>query len=154
LNPDKDVELRAQLEARAVNISTALKQSLPKNVGFALVLFDFGVEGSLAYTGTGDRTDTITMLETLLEHLKYEDFPKKIVSDADAARLLARCIVEHGIRMNHELIVRGGHPVLTLAHERRLVAEYGQVALVAYYSPEDPELPVEMRMMLSKLADQ
>lgn len=38
--------------------------------GFALLMYDFGPDGFLAYTGNGDREGTIRLLREHLKHLE------------------------------------------------------------------------------------
>jgi hypothetical protein len=47
------------LEYDARNMADTLKQELPKGVGFALFLFDYGGKGRLTYLSTARREDMI-----------------------------------------------------------------------------------------------
>lgn len=62
---------RLSLERRCAALGRRLKaEEMPENVGFALVMFDYGEAGSMAYVGSGQRADVINMLEELLRKLR------------------------------------------------------------------------------------
>lgn len=45
----------------------------PRNIGFALVLFDLGSGGDMSYMSNGKREDMIKCLQELLGHLEQGD---------------------------------------------------------------------------------
>ena len=63
---------RLELEANCAELGRLLRKGMGPGVGFALVLFDFGPKGSMAYTGTGVRQDVIKMLAELLDKLRAD----------------------------------------------------------------------------------
>lgn len=60
-----------KLEQKARDIGKLIMKGLPKNVGFTLVLFDFGVGGNMTYVSNGRRLDILNMLKEL--HDKISD---------------------------------------------------------------------------------
>lgn len=67
-NPEEAFQ-RAMLERLAVLLAGGLKQALPPELGFALVIFDFGEGRNLAYASSGQRADMQRALAELLERL-------------------------------------------------------------------------------------
>lgn len=61
---------REELENEVAYIAKALVAALPPGVGMALVLFDFGEAGSMAYASNGTRQDMIEMFRELLRKLE------------------------------------------------------------------------------------
>jgi hypothetical protein len=60
---------REQLEAQCKEIGDVIREAAP-GLGFALVLFDFGEKGNMAYVSTAQRADTIKMLRELCGNLE------------------------------------------------------------------------------------
>lgn len=63
-------EARHELEELVRGIGQAIIRALPEGVGFALILADFGDEGSFAYTANMDRGDFLNLLREALEKLQ------------------------------------------------------------------------------------
>jgi hypothetical protein len=69
------VNRREELEAICFAIGGEIKKEMDdKNsgppIGFALLMYDFGPGGFLAYCGNGDREGTIRLLREHLKHLE------------------------------------------------------------------------------------
>ncbi len=67
-----DMARRVTLEAATADIARRLKGEMPDGVGFCLVLFNFGSEGSMAFASTGQRADTKAMLRELLDKMESD----------------------------------------------------------------------------------
>lgn len=70
--PHEDPEAafqRMMLERLTALLATGLKEVLPPELGFALVVFDFGEGGNLAYASNGQRADMQRALAELLERM-------------------------------------------------------------------------------------
>ena len=65
---------REQLQRIAAGVAQAVSGYLPKGagIGFAVVLFDFGDGGNMAYASNGNRGDVAKTLRELLEKLLFE----------------------------------------------------------------------------------
>ncbi len=61
---------RLSLENECLLIGRALGQAMPKNVGFALLMFDFGDAGNLAYVSNAKREDMIRAVEEWLTKVR------------------------------------------------------------------------------------
>lgn len=66
---------RKQLESECFALGRKLKQELEvqphtQNVGFALVLFDYGAAGNMAFVSTAQRMDCIALLKELIGKLE------------------------------------------------------------------------------------
>ncbi len=62
-------------------IRAAVNQAAPHGgLGFALVLFDFGDAGNMAYVANGDRRGVIATLEELLANLKADTVARGVRS--------------------------------------------------------------------------
>ncbi len=61
---------RGSLEILAVEwsrrIGRKMKQQLPPGVGFALLVFDFGEKGNLAYVSNADRADMLVAMREFI----------------------------------------------------------------------------------------
>jgi hypothetical protein len=62
----KQVRLLLESQARR------LAEGCPAGVGFALMIFDFGEGGNMAYVSNAERADMIRALEELLQKLKQD----------------------------------------------------------------------------------
>ncbi|MEP6651803.1 MAG: hypothetical protein ABJA82_00500 [Myxococcales bacterium] len=62
-------ELEAHCATIGRAVGNALKDVMPEGVGFALVMFDFGPGGSLAYCSSAQREDMIKVLAEMRETL-------------------------------------------------------------------------------------
>lgn len=51
--------------------AAALQIGLEERVGYALILFDFGEEGNLAYASNADRSDMIKTLKEMIKKLEH-----------------------------------------------------------------------------------
>ena len=59
---------RLELEDKCAYIAKhVLKPAMPPNVGFTLLLFDFGAEGNMAYISTANRDDMIKAMHEFIE---------------------------------------------------------------------------------------
>lgn len=68
-------EKQKELEKLAAEIGRAIGQSVdgifgPRRVGYAMLLFDFGDSGNMAYASNGKRDDMIKALTELIGHLR------------------------------------------------------------------------------------
>lgn len=63
---------RKRIEEICRLLAESIIKRLPKGVGMALILYDFGEKGNLAYMSNGNRQDMIATLTELLEHIKNE----------------------------------------------------------------------------------
>lgn len=61
---------RVELETAVWEIGKVITRVVPPGVGFALILADFGAEGSFAYTANMDREDFLKLLAEALEKLQ------------------------------------------------------------------------------------
>lgn len=68
-----------ELEAKARDIGRLLKRTMPKGVGFTLLLFDFGHDGWMTYLSSADRQDMIKAMREFIFKLESgaEDFPQQ-----------------------------------------------------------------------------
>lgn len=64
---------RVALEEEVGVYARFLGEQMKPGVGFCLVLFNFGAEGSMAYASTGRREDTVSMLRELLDKMVVEE---------------------------------------------------------------------------------
>lgn len=64
---------RFALEGVVAKQARELRARLPQGVGFALVLFDFGETGSMAYASNGERSGLKAMLRELADKLETEN---------------------------------------------------------------------------------
>jgi len=68
-------EEREELENTCREIANVIRDALPAEVGFSLVLFNFGDVGNMVYVSTGKRADTIKMLRELAGNLERSMLP-------------------------------------------------------------------------------
>jgi len=61
-----------ELEARARNIGSTLKQTLPKNVAFFLLLSNWGEGGMKTYVSSMEREGAIKLLREMADNLEEE----------------------------------------------------------------------------------
>lgn len=66
---------RMVLEEEVGTYARFLGGQMKPGVGFCLVLFNLGNEGSMAYASTGRREDTICLLRELLDKMASERGP-------------------------------------------------------------------------------
>lgn len=66
---DSDAHRRA-LEADARDIGRTIQACLPKGVGFALLLFDFGPGGTMSWLSNAQRADMIRALREMIVRLE------------------------------------------------------------------------------------
>ena len=52
---------RAELEAHVGELAQALRYAMPPDVGFALILTNYGARGSFAYAATVNREDMLKL---------------------------------------------------------------------------------------------
>lgn len=69
-NSGRIYEQRLILESQARELGKVLAGECPAGVGFALLIFDFGETGNLAYVSNGERADVVKAIEELLERLR------------------------------------------------------------------------------------
>ncbi len=67
---DSETARRQTLERSVQAVGAALMKCLPKDVGFTLVLYNYGENGDMAYLSSGDREGTLAMLGELLRYMK------------------------------------------------------------------------------------
>ena len=60
---------RVALEETVAATARRLGREMPVGVGFCLVMFNYGVEGSMAYASTGERETAMCMLRELLDKM-------------------------------------------------------------------------------------
>jgi len=65
------------LEKAAHSLGTIIKETMPKDVGFFLLMFTFGKGGWSTFVSSADREDMILALEELLERMKTDPNRKK-----------------------------------------------------------------------------
>lgn len=63
---------RLLLENECKRVAIRIKKELPDNAGFALMFFDFGPDGYMAYASNSVRDDMIKGLKELLEVLESQ----------------------------------------------------------------------------------
>ena len=63
-------ERRLELEEMCRVLGRKIGAGLPKGVGFALVIYDFGEGGSMAYMANAKRDDMIKMFKELVAKLE------------------------------------------------------------------------------------
>jgi hypothetical protein len=63
---------RRAVEALNRRVAHVIADHLPKQIGFALILFDFGEKGSLTFASNGERPDMVRCLRELLAHIEKE----------------------------------------------------------------------------------
>lgn len=61
--------LRQELERQCREIAEAIQHLMPPGAGFALLLFDMGEEGNMAYVSDARREDMLKALRELLQVL-------------------------------------------------------------------------------------
>jgi hypothetical protein len=61
---------RLKLEADCSRVGRKLAEQLKPGVGFALLMFDFGEGGNLAYLSNAQRSDMIKTLREFIEKLE------------------------------------------------------------------------------------
>lgn len=67
-NPEthEETERRLRLEEQCAEVGRVLAARMPKGVGFALLMFDFGSGGNMAWASNAERPDMIEMLHEWL----------------------------------------------------------------------------------------
>lgn len=68
-------ELRPNVKEAMLGIGRAIKEHLPKNVGFVLLMFDFGEDGFMNYLSNADRKAMIISLKELVRVLEQGELP-------------------------------------------------------------------------------
>ncbi len=63
---------RVALEETTAALARRIGSEMPAGVGFCLVMFNYGVEGSMSYASTGERDTTMCMLRELLDKMVTE----------------------------------------------------------------------------------
>jgi hypothetical protein len=63
---------RPELEAKAREIGHRIGGALPAGVGFALLVFDFGAGGNLAWISNGERPDMVNALKEFIVNVELE----------------------------------------------------------------------------------
>lgn len=63
-------QIRLLLEQQAREIGVQIGEACPAGVGYALLVFDFGDDGNLAYVSNANRADMIRALEDLVKRLR------------------------------------------------------------------------------------
>ena len=58
-----------ELEQQCAKVGEKIGVHLPPGFGFALILFDFGERGNLAYMSNGEREDMLRVLQELIDHM-------------------------------------------------------------------------------------
>jgi hypothetical protein len=67
---DEDYKKRMELESIMRELSILVKSQIPQGVGFALLVFDFGEGGFLAYGSNAERQGMIHTVEEWLARVK------------------------------------------------------------------------------------
>jgi hypothetical protein len=65
-------QVRLVLEQQCRDVGGVIARECPAGVGFALVMFDFGDCGSMAYVSNGQRDYMVRALRELLQRLEAE----------------------------------------------------------------------------------
>lgn len=63
---EQEIEARVRIEEACKEIGESLAEAMPSTIGFALLMFDFGEKGSLAYCSNAMREDVVAMLHEWL----------------------------------------------------------------------------------------
>lgn len=58
------------MQAACQAIANALREFLPAELGFVVLIFDYGERGAVQYIGTARRTDTIRVLREAIANLE------------------------------------------------------------------------------------
>lgn len=66
----KPEEFRAGLEAKCQQLAGLIGHDMPKEVGFALLLFNFGEGGFMTYCSNAKRNDMIKALKEMIQKLE------------------------------------------------------------------------------------
>ena len=61
---------RVALEEQCHGLARAIAAAVPPGTGFALLLFDFGSEGSFAYAANANRDDVVKLLGEAREKIR------------------------------------------------------------------------------------
>lgn len=69
MNTEEKAKLR-QMETSVREIGRTIARVLPPNTGFALLMFDFGPEGSATYVSNASREDMVKMLREQADALE------------------------------------------------------------------------------------
>jgi hypothetical protein len=78
-------DARLQLENITVGLARMVAAQLEgAECGFAIVLFDYGTEGSMAYASTGIRTDVATMFREVADKIAVGELATKIAAGKPA----------------------------------------------------------------------
>ena len=64
---DANTQLRLLLEKRCAKLARRLGKSMGPNQGFALLMFDFGDEGNLAYCSNARREDMLKAMREFIQ---------------------------------------------------------------------------------------
>lgn len=76
METDEQFEQRKAITQRCLEIGQAIKDALMGGrFGFALLMFDFGDSGNLAYMSTGEREDMVTLLREMADRLETSEAP-------------------------------------------------------------------------------
>lgn len=65
----EQLEERLELEEACAALARPLAQALPEGVGFALLLFDFGSGGNMAYVSNANREDMLAAQQEMIAKL-------------------------------------------------------------------------------------
>lgn len=63
----EEKKAREELEGHCVAIGTALAEVCPPNVGFTLMMYDFGERGAMTYMSNAKREDMLKAMREFLE---------------------------------------------------------------------------------------
>jgi hypothetical protein len=61
------------IRRQANDLAKRLQSALPNNIGFALLLFDFGPGGTMSYISNGNREDMMAALRELLDNMEKDN---------------------------------------------------------------------------------
>lgn len=61
------------VEAILKDLGAELKRRMPAGMGFALLMFDYGADGSLFYIADAEREDMIKTMEEFIERNKKSE---------------------------------------------------------------------------------
>lgn len=67
---DMSDKVRPEVEEVMTGIARLIKGAMPDNMGFVLMVFDFGPQGFCSYMSSAEREDTIRMMRDLCDQLE------------------------------------------------------------------------------------
>lgn len=67
-----DTAKRIALEETTAALFRRIKAGMPVGVGFTLIMFNYGIDGSMAYASTAQRADMISTLREMADKLERD----------------------------------------------------------------------------------